>query len=351
MSQSDVTSFLLTVRGKDASALGPAILTINGLSMPDMLMSFQQMSAEERTRFNQAAFDGIPAKGCGFTSALPEARRVGIDRIKFAFRVVMDRRVPMQIPGDLYETGQMKDAYDFLRMMPPSTTVWATCIGSVCDDALLRKQGDNDVVMGGDQTYGQAGWEVGIRYGTSQFNDLPRLITSRCSGRMIKKLSINAHGDAGEFAVNGVDEQMHIVEPGMKASELEKLRPNFGKVLDFLNNVMTQDGMVLLQGCLAGKSLGGTSLLNRLSTELRPRKIVAFSTVGYQSTEKQKRDGEQCREPGARDTPYFSNSNDEYNRYFKDGQWNDLNQLPWQSETSTHAKVSQNGTVIRGAEL
>ena len=86
------------------------------------------------------------------------------------------------------------------------------------------------MVMGGDQTYGQAGWDVGIKYGTGHFNDLPDLISARCRGRFIKRLSLNAHGERGEFAVNGVNERIEAVPPFMKASELDSLRPNFGKV-------------------------------------------------------------------------------------------------------------------------
>lgn len=348
MSQADITSFLLQVRGKSSDQLGPALLSLNRLNMPDMLGALQQLSVPERAAFARAAF---PATGWSMSHTVNEARQVNISRMQFANQVVTDRRVPQQIPGDLYETGQVKDAFNFLNVPPQTVSVWATCIGSVCEDARLRKKGDDDVVMGGDQTYGQAGWEIGVKYGTGQFNTLPKLITAQCGGRLIKKLSLNAHGDAGEFAVNGVTERMISVDPAMKASELDKLRPMFGTVLDFLNNVMTDDGTILLQGCLAGKSIGGTTLLTRLSTELRPKKVVAFSTVGYQSYEKQRRDGEACAEPGARDTPYFNHSNDEYGRYFKDGQWNDLNQLPWQSANSPHAKVAQNGVITTGADL
>jgi hypothetical protein len=120
----------------------------------------------------------------------------------------------------------------------------------------------------------------------------------------------------------------------------------FGNVLSFLNNVMTSDGTVLLQGCLAGRETSGSQLLMQLSRELTPRKIVGFSTDGYQSVEKQRRDGESCREPGVRDTPYTA-PGDEYRRYHKDGTWQDLKQLPWQSEDSPHAKVAQNGAIIR----
>jgi hypothetical protein len=206
--------------------------------------------------------------------------------------------------------------------------------------------------MGADQTYGQAGWDVGIMYGTGKFNTLPELIKKRCNGFFIKKLALNAHGDPGSFAVNGVDEKFMAIEPTLNAAQLEKLKVNFQKQLDFLNNVMTQDGILLLQGCLAGKSLGGTSLLTQLSLELRPRKIVGFSTVGFQSTEKQKRDDDQCREPGARDTEeFYADPSKEYERFFKSGLWEELDKMPWQSENSPHAKVAQNGVIIRGQDL
>jgi hypothetical protein len=354
MSQGDVSAFVILVRDKGAGDLGPSVLAINRLNMPDMLQAFQQLSANERDLFRQAAFDGIPAPGCGFSHTVSQAKQVNIERIRFAFRVVTDKRIPKEIPGDLYETGQLKDGYDFLKVSPPTVSVWVTCIGSICADARLQKRGDDSVIMGGDQTYGQAGWDVGIKYGTGHANDLPDLISKPCRGRFIRRLSLNAHGDSGEFAVNGVDERLIAVKPAMKASQLDSLRSDFGTLLDFLDHVMSQDGIVLLQGCLAGKGEGGTALLKRLSLELTPRKIVGFSTIGFQSVEKQKRDSESCREPGARDTPYFDHSSserDEYNRYFKDGQWNDLGQLPWQAETSPHAKVSQNGNIIRGLDL
>jgi hypothetical protein len=354
MSQSDINVFLGLVRGKDAAALGPSFAAINRLNMADMLQAVQQLTADERGRFHQAGFDGIPAQGCGLSKTLAEASQVGIERIKFAFRIVEESKVPQQIPGDLYETGQLRDAYNFLKAPLPTVNVWATCIGGVCEDARLRKKGDDGVIMGGDQTYGQAGWDVGIKYGSRRFNDLVGLITARCRGRFLKKFALNAHGDRGECAVNGTDERSVAIPPAMKASELDSLRPNFGAMFDFLDNVMTDDGIVFLAGCLAGKSNGGTDLLNRLSLELTPRKVVGFATVGYTGVHNQRRDGDKCVEPGVRDTSdvFEAQSEDEqYKRYFKDGQWNDLKVLPWQAETSPNAKVSQNGTIIQGKDL
>jgi hypothetical protein len=348
MSQLDIDSFLTLVRGKDSNQLGPSFPMVNRLSMYDMLRAFDQMGADDRTRFSQAAFEGIPAQGCGLSRPLPQANQVFIDRIKFAFDVVTKRLVPRQVPGDLYATGQVRDAYAYLGALSSSLSVWATCIGSVCESANLRKKGDNDVIMGGDQTYGQAGWDVGIMYGTGQFGVLPQKITSSCNGSLVKKLGLNAHGDPGEFAVNGVDEQARAIPPTFSASNPSILDTTFGDFFKYVNNVTVEDGALLLHGCSAGKGEGGNTLLKQLSLRVRPRKVIGFTTVGFQSVEKQKRDGEQCREPGVRDTnDFYPDPSQEYNRYFKGGDWDDLSRLPWQSANSPHAKVAQNGVIIK----
>src|SRR5262245_56259376 len=118
MSQSDIDSFVNQVRGKEAGELGPSFFAINRLSMADMLKAISQLNGVERDRFSQAAFDGIPAGGCSGSRTLPQARQVGIDRIQFAYRVVVDKGVPATVPGDLYQTGQLRDAYDFLGTIP-----------------------------------------------------------------------------------------------------------------------------------------------------------------------------------------------------------------------------------------
>ncbi len=317
--------------------------------MPDMLNSLDQLSNSDRTKFGQAALTGIPGAGCNRTQTLPESKQVGVNRIEFAFRVVSDKRVPSTIPGDLYETGQVRDAYSFLKIPAPTRNVWVTCIGAVCEDAQLRKKGEEGgafstpTIMGGDATNGQAGWDIGLKYGTGAFASLPRLITERMKGSLIKKLAINAHGFPGEVAVNGTDETGLAIPTAMTARNLSA----FKSVLDFLDRVMTPDGTLLFQSCIAGQQSGGTDLVVALSKELGGRTIVAFTSIGFSSPAKQRRGDEACREPGVRDTPYFGSSSDEYGRYHKNGLWDDLSKMPWQTETSPHAKVAKNGAITR----
>jgi len=57
-------------------------------------------------------------------------------------------------------------------------------------------------------------------------------------------------------------------------------------------------------------------------------------------------------EVGMRDTDEFAHSSseeEENKRYLPI--WNDLNKLPWASETSPHAKVALNGVIIQGSNL
>lgn len=353
MSQTDIDAFLGETRGKEAQACGPAILRLNSFSMPDMLSALNSLSPAEQAKFKQAL------------STLPEARQVGLKRIQFAMDVVTLKKIPSEVPGDLYETGQFKNACSFLKVSP-SKSAWITVIGAICEDAQLRKRGEEGgtfkvpTIMGGDTTYGQAGWDVGIKYGTAAFGSVPGLVSAKCKGFLLKRVGINAHGDAGEVAVNGVNEKMQAFDPVLKKDTVG----TFDAVFSFLDKVMADNGTLLFLSCLAGNGAAGTELLLKLSRKLPNRQIVGFSKLGFTSVEKQRRGGSQCTEPGVRDTDYpvdatpeiarfgtGQNNQSEYDKYFKGGQWEDLNVLPWQSETSRHAKVALNGQIIRGTNL
>ena len=96
--------------------------------MADMLQAFDQLAPNDRNHFSQAAFDGIPAQGCrSFSTTLPQAKEVNIDRIKFAYRVVVDKKVPSEVPGNLYENGSTERCIRLPKDTPSLTkSVWAT---------------------------------------------------------------------------------------------------------------------------------------------------------------------------------------------------------------------------------
>jgi hypothetical protein len=111
------------------------------------------------------------------------------------------------------------------------------------------------------------------------------------------------------------------------------------------------EATIFLMGCIAGQTTKGTELLKALSQLYWPdRRIVAFTTTGYQAGNRMLRPGgnEICMESGMRDTqdinqsaPGSQASLDRIN------QWNDLNMMPWASDTSPGAKIAENGQIIR----
>jgi hypothetical protein len=68
----------------------------------------------------------------------------------------------------------------------------------------------------------------------------------------------------------------------------------FAPFLRFLRSNMAENGVLTLNGCLAGKGAGGDALLGKLSQVLNPRKVVGFITVGYSSVEKQRPSDDKC---------------------------------------------------------
>ena len=54
--------------------------------------------------------------------------------------------------------------------------------------------------------------------------------------------------EAGEVSVNGVDEKSQPLQPVMHAGDVD----TFQGVLQFLDRVMTPDGVLFFHSCLAG---------------------------------------------------------------------------------------------------
>jgi len=125
----------------------------------------------------------------------------------------------------------------------------------------------------------------------------------------------------------------------------------YSSQLVFINNLLDAGALVLIMGCNVASSDVGAAFLTQLSSQVfKSHKVVGFKTVGV--TLRQFRQGEQCSEPGMRDTPYDNPSNPlpvgtpglDFERE------KELLSLPWASETSPHVKIAQNGAIIFGAE-
>lgn len=364
MSQQHVEEFVRLVHGKPAKELGPAILYINHLSMDDMLAGLDKLDDNDRTHFREAAFDGIPEK-FAFDKVLPEAKQVGIKRIQFAFDTVVKKKVPSYIVDDLYETGQVLTAYMFLKGSIPTKNVWLSAINETCEDARLQEHNSDregtGTVLTVDTVHGQAGWDMAVSYAAGVFSTIHKQLATRCRPHMINKLGINAHGQPGEVAVNGVffgrDNPQDTLEPIHRvatkpALNVKTMRNVFGDVLDFINHVMVPTGTVGFYSCLAGRGLEGDNFLKMLSLEIKPRKVMAFTTLGYTSKDYQLRKSysgfSKCMEPGVRDTNMSTEGSEEsqYKRYHKSGDMDDLKKMPWQSETATHVKIAQFGNIV-----
>jgi hypothetical protein len=266
-----------------------------------------------------------------------------------------------------------------------SLTIWASASNipiTVCRDARLRKDKDDSTRSGLNTPHGQAGWDVGLNFGSLR-NLVDQLETStlpanvcgnswmdceRAQPKSISRLAINAHGAPGKFDVlcgRGISPGTgEFFSKDMMTADNIGPKSQFGPDLLRILNLMAtnpQPGFpapaFLLMGCQAGAGAEGTRFVVELSKVLSACLVVAFATIGFSSAEQQKRaTGDVCTEPGMRDTDYerqagLISDHEEYNRYFRDRQWWDLKKLPWASELSPHAKAAQGGKILWGHNL
>jgi hypothetical protein len=239
-----------------------------------------------------------------------------------------------------------------------TVSVWAASGDvpmNVCEDARLRKESDgfkSDVkeflgfsspFANGDTPRGQAGWEVGINY-TSNFHQLATTLALDVAPKQgkIRRLAIHAHGLPGQVFVNGSN------RPPLELNTLEGYKADLALIRDSL----APDAVVLFVGCLAGQGKAGDAFLMEVSRLLPGRKVVAFETIGFAPAGKlQERAGENCTEPGMRDTDAPDGSHDPLVARQRAAAWaplwNRLDLLPWASETSPHAVVARNGVIIQ----
>jgi hypothetical protein len=219
---------------------------------------------------------------------------------------------------------------------------------TVCADAGLQ-DGGNLLYPDGNAS-GQAGWDVGVNYANCE--DLARqLVGVKAKRGAVSRLAVSSHGYPGELDIDGVLPRTQVIKEKEQLGVDNPRVLTVGSFAQFQARLMPiaacvePGAVVLLMGCLAGGGAAGTELLKLLSRSVFPgRKVVAFTTVGVAI--RQYRRGEGCSNPGMRDTPHESNASTpdlEEKRYPTDV----LLKLPWASEGSPHAKVVQDGKVLK----
>lgn len=219
-------------------------------------------------------------------------------------------------------------------MSSTSLNVWAvggSAPGLVREDACAS-----------DPSHAQPGWDVGVNYGgiDDLVHKLQQLLDDRKDPlappnsdplfeTLIGKLAISAHGGSnGEFYING---------PGLplRASDFATYLPQLRKIGELLEHNAT----IYLMGCLAGKGIAGTKLLNALSGEWSGRMVVGFTRIGQDPA-----DGH-C--PGTKfgDKLFAAkNAAEENQREIA------LLSAPWASEHSPQAKVSRFGVLTKDVD-
>lgn len=220
--------------------------------------------------------------------------------------------------------------------------VWAyskNAPGKTCQEAVLGKGGSKLAYPEGDD-HGQAGWDYGFMFSTLSdlASTLARVRTDEDVGRYgLRRLAINLHGGPGEIDANS----------NGNALNYEALKRDFSSALQSIHQTMGSGAPIMLMGCnVAMGTIGSEFLVNLSKDFFTGRNVVGFKTVGL--TVKQFRSGEQCTEPGMRDTPWDSPSTN-MPKVQADREAQVLS-LPWASENSPHAKIALDGKIVRGDE-
>jgi hypothetical protein len=209
---------------------------------------------------------------------------------------------------------------------------------------------------------GQAGWDLGLTI--TGIDALPALLKGRklppwLGGEKkiphgaVNRLGICAHGRGGFVRLYAADLTVALTPRALKAGS-SKVKDD----LLALEPWLAPDATVLFMSCRAGGTGDGHLLLRQLSELWPGRKVVGFWTVGYIFETRMYRKGlfgrnTDAHEPGMRST---NNEGDAASmkgtKAYEDleqevkSRWNDLDAYPWASETSPHARVALNGTMI-----
>jgi hypothetical protein len=219
------------------------------------------------------------------------------------------------------------------------TSIWAyssNVPGRTCADARLLGGGTNILYPAGNDS-GQAGWDIGLMFST--LGDLGAKLDTAMKSRpdKITRLAINVHGNPGVIDANSSGTSYGFWD----------LWNKYSSQIVFIRIQLAPLAPVLIMGCqVAAGDIGAQFLCDMSKTAFPGHKVVGFTTIG--ETLRQFRAGEQCSEPGMRDTPYDTPS--EGIPELKLAREKEVFTLPWASETSPHAKIALDGVIIGGAE-
>lgn len=228
----------------------------------------------------------------------------------------------------------------------------------VDDDATLAPPSATDTLQG------QAGWDfaatpqqnefvkVAERLATNAFEVPSALGGGTVGAHQLRRLGIVGHGAAGIMDVNQIQTGNLGATPSAATSLTTASFAQFATAFDNIAQSLMRGASVYLMACELGDK-GGEDLLRLISQRLPTARVVALRTLAALPVTIGKRPGASGTFPGLRDT-----NNHDLARTPNQGSeadvaanCNDLQKLPWFSETSTHATVFLDGNLIRrGAE-
>jgi hypothetical protein len=218
-----------------------------------------------------------------------------------------------------------------------------------------------------DTPQGQAGWDVGIRepYGTTVPGETPvfkRLANFLQPGmslpdhvgggvlqeHQIKRLAIVAHGrpgimDADQFEAGfGLGGARPQASRSLTISRFSEYEDSLSK----LRTVLARDAHVYLECCNLAANEEGERLLTKISSLWPTVFVVGSKSMIVVPAGLGRRGGQDF--PGLRDSNHNEVPVPPVPKDYEELAFaRDLTKLPWLSETSIHATVARNGSIIR----
>lgn len=229
--------------------------------------------------------------------------------------------------------------------------VWASGDGTphtVAEDPRLNK----------DSAKGQAGWDMGFQF--ASFSDLSWKLQgakpAHLGGGMIQlhqvsRLAFVAHGAPGVVDVDQSESGDYGVPIPLASRSLTVNRIGvYNSQLDRIGEALRQNSVVYVASCQAADSKEGEELLKMLSKRWPTTTVVGIRTLATVVSGMHKPlTSPSAIFAGVRDTRHANGIKKpgEIRDYETTEFRNDLNKLPWLSESSPHTTVARDGNIIR----